>query len=229
MTDDRPPRRLVLLRHGRTAWNHTRRAQGHADVPLDEVGHAQAQAAAPYLAAMRPARLWSSDLAAVRSGRVWSSELARAAQPAERVEAAGGLEVAYGARLGEFSVGERTGMPWDEAVKEFPQIADGVGLGERLRGVPGAETDADVTARIVPAVEDCAAALAPGETGIGGTHGAALKLALGGLVGWDESAGRVLAVLDNCHWTTVLVPADGGPRRLLDYGMGDFASSPAMG
>ena len=216
MTDDRPPRRLVLLRHGRTAWNHTRRAQGHADVPLDEVGHAQAQAAAPYLAAMRPARLWSSDLA-------------RAAQTAEHVAAACGLEIAYDPRLREFSVGERTGMTWDEAVVEFPQIADGVGLGERLRGVPGAETDAEVTARIVPAVEDCAAALEPGETGIVVTHGAALKLALGGLVGWDESAGRVLAVLDNCHWTTVLVPADDGPRRLLDYGMGDFASSPAIG
>jgi probable phosphoglycerate mutase len=216
VTDEQPPRRLVLLRHGRTAWNHTRRAQGHADVPLDEVGHAQAQAAAPYLAAMRPARLWSSDLA-------------RAAQTAEHVAAACGLEIEHDPRLREFSVGERSGMTWDEAVKEFPQIADGVGLGERLRGVPGAETDADVVARIVPAVEDCAAALAPGETGIVVTHGAALKLALGGLVGWDESAGRVLAVLDNCHWTSILVPADGGPRRLLDYGMGDFASSPAIG
>jgi broad specificity phosphatase PhoE len=206
----------VLLRHGRTEWNHTRRAQGRADVPLDEVGHAQAQAAAPYLAAMRPARLWSSDLA-------------RAAQTAEHVAAACGLEIEYDERLREFSVGERTGMTWDEAVREFPQIADGVGLGERLRGVPGAETDADVAARIVPAVEDCAAALAPGETGVVVTHGAALKLALGGLVGWDESAGRVLGVLDNCHWTTVLVPANGGPRRLLDYGVGDFASSPAIG
>jgi hypothetical protein len=37
---DRPARRLVLLRHGRTHWNHVRRAQGHADVPLDEVGRA---------------------------------------------------------------------------------------------------------------------------------------------------------------------------------------------
>ena len=35
-------RRLVLLRHGRTAWNDSGRAQGHTDVPLDEVGAAQA-------------------------------------------------------------------------------------------------------------------------------------------------------------------------------------------
>jgi len=216
VTEDAPPRRLVLLRHGRTAWNQTRRAQGHADVPLDEVGHAQAQACAPYVAAMRPARLWSSDLA-------------RAVQTAEHLAAACGLEVELDARLREFSVGERTGMTWAEAVAEFPQIADGVGLGERLRGVPGAETDAEVIARIVPAVEDCAAALAPGATGVVVTHGASLKLALGGLLGWDESAGRVLAVLDNCRWTTVLVPPDGGPRRLVDYGMGDFASTVGIG
>ena len=40
------PRRLVLLRHGRTEWNRVGRAQGHADVPLDDVGRVQAAAAA---------------------------------------------------------------------------------------------------------------------------------------------------------------------------------------
>jgi probable phosphoglycerate mutase len=209
-------RRLVLLRHGRTAWNHARRSQGHADVPLDDVGHAQAQAAAPHLAAMTPTRLWSSDLA-------------RARQTAEHVSAACGLGVEEDARLREFSVGQRQGMTWEEAVAEFPQIADGVGLGERLRGVPGAEGDDDVRARIVPAVEDCLAALAPGETGVVVTHGAALKLALGGLLGWDERAVRSLSVLDNCHWATVLGPADPSPRRLLHYGVGDFASAPGFG
>ncbi|MEP7090629.1 MAG: histidine phosphatase family protein, partial [Nocardioidaceae bacterium] len=43
-------RRLVLLRHGRTAWNSTGRFQGLEDVELDEVGHEQAAAVAPYLA-----------------------------------------------------------------------------------------------------------------------------------------------------------------------------------
>jgi probable phosphoglycerate mutase len=206
----------VLLRHGRTAWNATRRAQGHADVPLDEVGHAQAQACAPYVAAMRPARLWSSDLA-------------RAVQTAEHVAAACGLEVELDDRLREFSVGERTGMTWGEAVQQFPSMTEGVGLGEQLRDVPGAENDEDVLARIVPAAEDCADALDPGETGVLVTHGAALRLAIGGLVGWGSSAGRTLGVLDNCHWATVLVPVGEGQRRLHVYGMGDFASSPAIG
>ena len=211
-----PERRIVVLRHGRTAWNLIGRAQGQGDVPLDEVGHAQAKAAAALVAALEPVRLWSSDLT-------------RAAQTAAYVAEACGLEVELDPRLREFDVGERQGLTWEESVERFPWIADGMGLGERLAGVPGAESDADVTARIVPALGDVAASLAPGETGVVVTHGAALKLGLGGLLGWDESVVRALVVLDNCHWATVVEPGDGRPRRLKDYGVGDFASMTAIG
>ncbi len=207
------PRTLVLLRHGRTEWNHVGRAQGHADVPLDATGRAQAVAVAPLVAALRPARLWSSDLA-------------RAAETAAHVAEACGLKVEEDARLREFSVGERTGLTWAESVERFPWIAEGVGLGERLAGVPGSESDADVRARIVPAVEECLAALGPGETGVAVTHGAALKLALGGLLGWDDDAVRALMVLDNCRWAAVVATTDDGPHRLREYGMGDVASLP---
>jgi probable phosphoglycerate mutase len=213
---DPRPRKLVLLRHGRTEWNHTRRAQGHADVPLDCVGEAQARAAAPLVAALRPARLWSSDLA-------------RARQTADLVAGGCGLAVEEDARLREFSVGERQGLTWAEAIARFPWIAQGVGLGERLAGVPGSESDDDVRARIVPAVEECLAALAAGETGVVVGHGASLKVALAGLLGWDDPVVRTLSVLDNCHWATVLAPAGDGTRRLLHYGVGDFASSSPIG
>ena len=33
-------RRLVLWRHGQTAWNAEQRFQGHTDIGLDDVGHA---------------------------------------------------------------------------------------------------------------------------------------------------------------------------------------------
>ena len=208
--------RLILLRHGRTEWNHVRRAQGHADVPLDDVGRSQAKAAAAVLAGLEPSRIWSSDLA-------------RAAETAGYLAEACGLAVETDRRLREFGVGERQGLTWEESVRRFPWIADGVGLGERLAGVPGAESDADVEARIVPAVGECAAALAPGETGVVVTHGAAMKVALAGLLGWEESVVRTLSVVDNCHWASVLVPAAGRQRRLLSYGVGDFASTEGIG
>ena len=35
---------IYLFRHGETAWNAQRRAQGHLDSPLTEMGRAQARA-----------------------------------------------------------------------------------------------------------------------------------------------------------------------------------------
>ena len=89
-------RRLVLVRHGQTEWNLLGRAQGHADISLDAIGHAQAAAAAPYLAALAPVRLWSSDLA-------------RARETAAYVAEAAGLPVETDPRLREYDVGVRSG------------------------------------------------------------------------------------------------------------------------
>ena len=66
------PRRLVLWRHGRTAWNLEHRFQGQTDVALDEVGVRQARAAAGLLMALRPQLIVSSDLSrAVTPPRPW--------------------------------------------------------------------------------------------------------------------------------------------------------------
>jgi probable phosphoglycerate mutase len=76
--------------------------------------------------------------------------------------------------------------------------------------------------RIVPAVEECLDVLGPGATGVVVSHGAALKRAVAGLLGWDPSVLRSLAGLDNCRWATVV----SGPRhvrRLLEYGGGACA------
>ena len=59
-------RRLVLWRHGRTAWNADRRFQGQEDVPLDEQGVRQAAEAARHLAVLPPDRIVSSDLGRAR-------------------------------------------------------------------------------------------------------------------------------------------------------------------
>jgi probable phosphoglycerate mutase len=210
------PRRLVLLRHGRTEWNHVRRAQGHAPVPLDETGHEQAKRAAVLLADLRPVRLWSSDLE-------------RAAQTAGHVADAVGLEVEYDERLREFAVGERQGMTLAEALERWPHIADAQGFHEQLRGVPGAETEDEVVRRIVPAVEEKLDALGPGETGIVVTHGAALKLALCGLLGWPIELAGTLGVLDNCGWASVIRPEGRRTPKLESYGRGDFATPEGIG
>ncbi|HSH03588.1 MAG TPA: histidine phosphatase family protein [Anaerolineae bacterium] len=54
--------KVLLIRHGQTDWNRQRRVQGHLDIPLNETGHAQAQALAQRLAHWPITTIYSSDL-----------------------------------------------------------------------------------------------------------------------------------------------------------------------
>jgi broad specificity phosphatase PhoE len=198
------PRILVLLRHGETDWNAEGRAQGHADIPLNSVGHAQAQAAGRVLAELAPARLWSSDLM-------------RAVQTAEHVAAATGLVVEKDARLREYDVGERSGLTMPEFATVFPEryaawLADSE---EHL--VPGEETTAHVRARVVPALTGCLTSLEPGQTGIAVLHGACLKVGLLELLGWPWGLSRSLRGLDNGGYCLVSETGRTGGLRLTSY------------
>jgi probable phosphoglycerate mutase len=53
---------LWIVRHAETAWNAEGRVQGQTDVPLSDVGHAQARALAALLGGQRFTALYSSDL-----------------------------------------------------------------------------------------------------------------------------------------------------------------------
>jgi probable phosphoglycerate mutase len=198
-------RRLVLLRHGRTSWNEVGRAQGHADVEIDDLGHAQAAAVAPYLAALGPAALWTSDLA-------------RARQTCEYVERATGLAAKPDSRFREYDVGQREGLTMAQFAETFPDAyAAWRGSADDIVRVPGAESAADVAARIVPALRESLESLAPGDTGVVVTHGACLKIGLTGLLGWPSSQAADLRGVDNCGWVTVAQAAPDTRLRLVDY------------
>jgi len=203
---DRSPgvRRLVLVRHGQTAWNLEGRAQGHTDVSLDGTGRAQARAMAPHLAAMRPVVLWSSDLA-------------RARQTASYVEAATGVAARADRRLREFDVGLRAGLTIPEFAERFPAEHAAWASGHVTGGVPGAETTADVTARVVPALREILGSTAPGETAVVVGHGAALRVSLVALLGWPAGLDRTLRAMDNCGWTTVEDDPGHQALRLASY------------
>jgi broad specificity phosphatase PhoE len=215
-------RTLILLRHGRTAWNAAGRAQGHTDVPLDDIGRAQAAAAAPVIAALAPVFVRSSDLA-------------RAAETAEVVAEACGLPVARDPRLREYDVGKRAGLTIPEFAAAFPaehaRWAAAGGSFDSADYVAGAESTSDVLARMLSALRSAFTDLAPGETGVVVGHGAALRVAVLALLGWDGSASSSLRALDNCGWATVEdSPLDGG-LRLAAYNRiaTDFASAGSVG
>lgn len=196
-------RRLVLLRHGRTAWNDAGRAQGHADVPMDDVGEMQAKTVAPLLAALSPVAVWSSDLS-------------RAAQTAAHVGAQAGVEPVLDARLREFDMGpNRTGLTTDQYAVAFPDEYAALLAGE-VADIPGRETDGDVLARFVPALTTYADSLGEGETGVVVSHGAALRTAVPAFLGWGEGSGEALGGLANCGWVELEHSASswtGGTQR----------------
>lgn len=196
--------RLVLVRHGQTAWNLEGRAQGHTDVGLDDTGRAQAQALAPYVAAMQPTALWSSDLA-------------RARETADHLAAATGLEVRTDRRLREFDVGERAGLTIPEFAEKYPESYAAWRDGHITGDVPGAETTADVVARMVPALREIWAATPAGETTVVVSHGAATKVSLLAFLGWPESLMETLRGLDNCGWAVLEEDAQGRGIRLASY------------
>jgi len=197
------PRRLVVMRHGRTAYNAEGRLQGQYDAPLDEVGLGEAQAAAPVVAALRPARVWSSDLS-------------RAAVTAGMVAQVAGLEVTHDKRLRELFFGDTEGLLREELAHVSPE-----GYAALLRTdydlVPGAEPTHEVRSRMTEALGELLDLTEPGETSVAVSHGAAVRIALGGLLGWEDEVFRTLAPLANCAWAVLETREAGAPLRLAAY------------
>ncbi len=99
--------RLCLVRHGETAWNAEGRVQGQLDVPLSEVGHAQARAVAAALAGERFDAIYASDLVRVR-------------QTAEPAAGRLGLPVALDAALRERHYGMFERHTYVEVRERYP-------------------------------------------------------------------------------------------------------------
>ncbi|GAB3259095.1 histidine phosphatase family protein [Nocardioides dilutus] len=194
---------LVLLRHGRTAWNHEKRVQGQLDAQLDDTGREQAGRVADVLKLLQPTLLWSSDLV-------------RARDTAAYVAGATGLEPVLDARLREFDLGERQGLTHDEyaaiAPEEFELFRQGY-----YDDAPGAETVAEVRARMVAALGEMLAALGPDDTGIAVTHGAAARVAIAAMLGWPDDAFHSLRALANCGWAVLGHHPETGDLRLAAY------------
>jgi glucosyl-3-phosphoglycerate phosphatase len=101
--------RIWLVRHGETEWNATKRAQGQADVPLNEAGRLQAQVAA-------------AQLDGVNLAGVYSSDLSRAIDTAEPIARAHGLEVVTDQAFREIDQGEWEGLGLEEIRARWPDL-----------------------------------------------------------------------------------------------------------
>jgi broad specificity phosphatase PhoE len=179
--------RLILWRHGETAWNADDRVQGQTDVDLSEVGRAQAAESAPRIAALRPDLLISSDLK-------------RAAGTAETLVVLTGLRAAYDVRLRERCYGEWQGLTIPEIAVRWPAGFARWRAGEPV-GEAGVEDIEQLAKRAGAALQEIVAAAPPDSTIVVATHGGAARHGACALLGWPGSMARSLGGLANCHRT----------------------------
>jgi probable phosphoglycerate mutase len=182
-------RRLVLWRHGQTDWNIQDRAQGHADITLNETGRLQARKAAPLLAGYAPAFVWSSDLA-------------RARHTALELVALTGNPLVVDRRLREYDVGIRQGTTLEEFRGSHPDLHQRFFAGEDFR-MPGAELPSEVSARMASVMRDAVGALGGGETAVLVGHGASLASGLLAFFDAPYSLREMFAGMANCAWTVL--------------------------
>ena len=159
---------FALIRHGQTDWNAQRRLQGSSDIPLNDVGRAQAK-----------------EAVATLSGYEWdaivSSPLSRAAETADLIAAGLGLTVAR--RVPELT--ERSFGP-AEGMQDGPEL-------DALRipsGFHGAESEDGAAERGLAALEALAEEFS-GRRLLVVAHGTLLRVSL------SRAIGRTLQSIDN--------------------------------
>jgi probable phosphoglycerate mutase len=152
-----------VARHGETEWNRAGRWQGQTDIPLSEIGRAQARALA--------AGLHGRGIAEVHA-----SDLLRATETADIIARALGVAAFnVDARLRERGFGCFEGLTRDECADRHPE-AWARYLADRRATPPGGEPQPDVAARVVAALGDIARApRAAGAAALVISHGGTIR------------------------------------------------------
>ncbi|MCC7354521.1 MAG: histidine phosphatase family protein [Anaerolineae bacterium] len=137
--------RLLLIRHGRTAWNKEERFRGRENLPLDEVGHAQAKALARRLAAEFP------TLTAL-----YASPLRRARETATPIATTLGLVVEPHPGLIDINYGDWQGLTPAEVAARYPVLYQTWVVAPAQVRFPGGETLSEVRLRARAAMDGIA-------------------------------------------------------------------------
>jgi broad specificity phosphatase PhoE len=196
--------RIILARHGQTAWNVGQIFRGRSEVELDGVGAKQAELLGRYLS--------SFELDAI-----YSSPLKRALDTANVV--AGyqevGVQIVHG--LTDLDFGEWQSLPEREVRQRYPALLDEWHNNPDKVRVPGGERLEDVRIRAVEVVNDAVykhegsvllvshrvvvKVLICSLLGLDNSHFWSLSQDVGAITIFDHSAGRFILTKhnDTCH------------------------------
>ena len=165
---------ILLIRHGVTEWNTNRVFRGRADIPLSDVGLAQARALA--------ARLAPQALDAF-----YTSPLSRAVRTAEILAAGHGLQPTMAEGLIDISYGEWEGKAEATVQVEYPESYAAWQRDPRLVRPPGGESLTQVSFRAMEVVRELCAAHPTGRLVLV-AHRVVTKIILCAVLGLQEDA-----------------------------------------
>ena len=204
--------RIILVRHGQTDWNRNDRFRGHADVPLNATGVAQAQATGQRVAEeWQPVAIYSSPLSrALDTGQAIADHLARFYQTK--------LPVQVIPELADFNFGKWEGLTPEEARQHWPEEIEAWYATPQTVHIPGGETLQDLRERAMKVIRDLVS-WHPGETIAVVSHTDVNRIILLDMLGldnghfWDlrqdtcainvieaqECSFTIVTVNDTCH------------------------------
>ena len=165
---------VILIRHGQTAWNREERFRGHADIPLDEIGFAQAKAVADRIRSQ-----WKPDA-------VYAGPLSRTIQTAQPTADRFKLIIQFEHGLIDVNCGDWQGLTPEEVRKRWPSEYDAYLCTPRSFQFPGGESLEAARLRAVHLVEELCTRH-PGQTIILVSHTALNRLILLSILGLDSS------------------------------------------
>lgn len=180
--------RLFIIRHGQTDWNVVGRLQGSTDIPLNDIGRAQAETASAALM-----RVLETEPIVV------TSPLERARDTAQIIAAAAGVPVEADDRLRERAYGVWEGHTMAEIAQQWPQEYE-----KRKNGIPydlpGMESDAATGNRVAAAAREWCADAERDVVFV--SHGSAARMGVTVLAGLPLT-GRALGNIPNTAWSVL--------------------------
>ena len=201
---------MYLVRHGQTAWNAGRKAQGHTDIPLDEQGKEQA-------------RLLVDAFATQPFSRILSSDLQRTMMTAGPLAEAHGIPIEQRRDLRERSFGEWEGLPFESIAQKFIEQELFSGQAKEQIRPPKGESLQDVWDRLGAVVDELNQAHEPA---VVVTHGGTCGLLLARLLQGTFLTARSFR-FDNTGVTTIARRPDSG-FHLLTYNDSTHLRHPAL-
>jgi len=161
--------KIILVRHGRTAWHQEGRYAGTADVPLDGVGLEQVERVVEHFK--------DADLACV-----YTSPLSRCHELARSVAASHGMEPVIDTRLGEIDLGRWDGETYAEILAKDGEMLKRWTEDPISITVPGGESLIAVQSRAMEWFAEAAAAY-PEQTILASSHGGPIRAIISAVLG----------------------------------------------